>query len=170
MMEDPASAAVARQASTRPTANAFMLPRRHVIRRIAKRLRLLETESNGRTAAALGAIGCAARGTEYRHQGFSCIATDLAGCLNRSDGSGGRPGIALGAGRTLWPLWPLGTLLPLSAGHTLHALYTLRPGRSLGPGIPFRSRIPSAPCKSQCRAHQDHHQNPSHSVPPPDFP
>ena len=35
MMEDPASATVARQASAKPIANAFMLACRRVIRRIA---------------------------------------------------------------------------------------------------------------------------------------
>src|SRR4029453_349478 len=169
MIEEPASAAVARQARSKPIANAFMLfaDRYSSDRSAAGRL-LLETKTNGRTAATLGAIRCTARRTEYRHQVFTCIAADLAVGLNRSNGSASRSGIAFCARRTLRSLWPLGTLLPLRAGHALQSLRALRPGWSLWASIPFRSWIPSTTCESQRRAHEDSHQNPSHSVSPPD--
>ena len=179
MIEEPASATVARQAKSqtnRERLHAFSPARHSSDRSAVGRLRLFETEADGRTGAALGAIGCTAGRTEHRHQVFICIAADLAVGLNRPDGSGCRSGIALCAGRTLrslWPLgtlWPLSTLLPLSAGHALQSLRALRPGWSLRAGIPFRSRIPSAPRKGQRRAHKDSHQNPSHSASPPDFP
>jgi hypothetical protein len=139
------------------------------------RLRLFEAKADGRTGTALGTIGCAARRTEHRHQVFICIATDIAVGLNRSDGSAGRSGIALCARstlrslRTLGALRPLSALLSLRAGYALQALRALRPGWSLWAGIPFRSRIASAPRKGQRRAHDDSHQNPSHSASPPDF-
>ena len=124
---------------------------------MAGRLRLFETKTDGRTGAALGAIGCTARRTEHRHQGFICIAADLAVGLNRPDGNASRSGIAFRAGRTLRSLWPLGTLLPLSAGHALQALRALRPGWSLWAGFPFRSRIASTTREGQRRAHEDNH-------------
>ena len=147
----------------------------HSLDRSAVGRLLFETKTNGLTASALGAVGRTARRTEHRHQVFTCIAANLTVGLNRPDGSGCRSRIAFCAGRTLWSLrtlgtlWPLSALLSLRAGYALQALRALRPGWSLWAGIPFRSRIASAPRKGQRRAHDDSHQNPSHSASPPDF-
>ena len=106
------------------------------------RLRLLETKADGRACTALCAVGCAARGTKYLHQDFTCFATD--GPSPWTDLTAvPPPRIALCTGRTLRSLRPLRTLLPLCPllplwpSNTLQALRALRTGGALSAGFPF---------------------------------
>src|ERR1043166_246369 len=101
MIYEPASAMVDRQISTKPIANAFMPPPGPVTSAPAaqRRLRLLEAKADGRACTALCAVGCAARGTKYRHQDFTCFATARSIALDGPDDGSGRPRIALCTGR-----------------------------------------------------------------------
>src|SRR6476660_1854316 len=172
MIDEPASAMVDRQISTKPIANAFMPPPGAAIfgHEAVWRLRLLETKADGRACTALCAVGCSARGTKYRHQDFTCFATDRSIALDGPDNGSSRPRITLCAGRTLRSLRPLGTLLalcpllPLWPSNTLQALRALRTGGALRAGFPLRPWISPAASEHHRRAHCDGHQKRSHSV------